>query len=283
MRTKATARNLFFLICLLLPSAALAQAIDETTPPRSTPPGATAASDWSREALPLVADLLRLRVELGLSPAQTESLEQLIADFARDDIRRRAELIIAALDLSGMLDVDTKDPAKPVDLTRAETKIREIGRMSGDLLIARLRVTEAAKAVLNAEQRAKLGGLLTGDDPPDTSAVIPTAAHGGGRAPGHPGGGAPGGGSGGGSRPAPSHPGTGGPWHPVPPHRGTWHYPGIYGGAVVGVWPWYWWNYPAPVYPAPPQPSYWYYCPTYGTYFPDVPSCPQPWVLVPAG
>jgi hypothetical protein len=116
------------------------------------------------------------------------------------------------------------------------------------------------------------------------SAIIPTAAHAGGGAPGHAGGGAPGGGSGGGSRP-----GGGAPWHPgpshppAPPHHGTWFYPGIYGGAVVGVWPWYGWGYPVPVYPAPPQPSYWYYCPAYGAYYPDVASCPQPWVPVPAG
>ncbi|HXJ84771.1 MAG TPA: hypothetical protein VMS64_39535 [Candidatus Methylomirabilis sp.] len=288
MKTNAMARGLLLLF-FLLPGVAVAQPLRDATPLGPMPSVAVAAAQWSEEVLPLAAALLRLRAELGLSPQQTESLEQLSADFTRELIRRRAEVLIAALDLGAMLDVDPKDPAKPLDLTRAETKVRDIERIAGDMLIARLRATEAAKVLLNAEQRAKLGGLLEGNDPPDPSAVIPTASHAGGGVPGHPGGGAPGGGPGGGSRPAPSHPGTGGPWHsPTPPHHGTWSHPGIYGGAVVGVWPWYWWGYPAPVYPAPiypapVPPSYWYYCPAYGAYYPDVTSCPQPWVPVPAG
>lgn len=35
------------------------------------------------------------------------------------------------------------------------------------------------------------------------------------------------------------------------------------------------------VYSAPAQP-YWYYCQSAGGYYPDVPSCPEPWVPVPA-
>jgi hypothetical protein len=37
---------------------------------------------------------------------------------------------------------------------------------------------------------------------------------------------------------------------------------------------------PAFVYAAPP--AYWYYCRSYGAYYPYVPSCPEPWVPVPA-
>jgi hypothetical protein len=32
--------------------------------------------------------------------------------------------------------------------------------------------------------------------------------------------------------------------------------------------------------PAPP--AYWYFCPSYGAYYPNVSSCPEPWVPVPA-
>ena len=31
---------------------------------------------------------------------------------------------------------------------------------------------------------------------------------------------------------------------------------------------------------APPAPAYWYYCPSYGAYYPTVPSCPDEWVPV---
>jgi len=37
--------------------------------------------------------------------------------------------------------------------------------------------------------------------------------------------------------------------------------------------------YPVPTYPGP---TYWYYCPSYGTYYPYVSSCPESWVPVPA-
>jgi hypothetical protein len=43
---------------------------------------------------------------------------------------------------------------------------------------------------------------------------------------------------------------------------------------------------PAPVLSSPAvvyaPPVYWYYCRSYGTYYPSVPSCPEPWVPVPA-
>ena len=41
-------------------------------------------------------------------------------------------------------------------------------------------------------------------------------------------------------------------------------------------------GYPAPAYAyTPPPPTYWYFCPSYGAYYPNVPSCPEPWVPVP--
>jgi hypothetical protein len=30
------------------------------------------------------------------------------------------------------------------------------------------------------------------------------------------------------------------------------------------------------------DPAYWYYCPTYGAYYPNVASCPETWIPVPA-
>ena len=42
-------------------------------------------------------------------------------------------------------------------------------------------------------------------------------------------------------------------------------------------------GYPAPTYAyTPPPQTYWYFCPSYGAYYPNVPSCPEPWVPVPA-
>ena len=54
-----------------------------------------------------------------------------------------------------------------------------------------------------------------------------------------------------------------------------------HGGVFIGA-PFYW----APAYPdsytySPPPSTYWYYCPSYGAYYPTVPSCPEAWVPVP--
>lgn len=40
---------------------------------------------------------------------------------------------------------------------------------------------------------------------------------------------------------------------------------------------------PAPAPPAPPPPpeAYWYYCPSAKAYYPNVQSCPEPWIKVP--
>jgi hypothetical protein len=80
-----------------------------------------------------------------------------------------------------------------------------------------------------------------------------------------------------------------GAWHD---HRHGFHRGG--GGVFVGVTPFWWDPFPAPVYAPPPvvvqeppvyveptQPGYWYYCPSAGGYYPSVPSCPEPWVPVP--
>ncbi len=85
------------------------------------------------------------------------------------------------------------------------------------------------------------------------------------------------------------------------------HFPGgppFHGGGArifVGVgpaWPAPWWYYPPPAYvyvpppvivqPAPayvappPPPQYWYFCQSFSTYYPQTPTCPEPWVTVPA-
>jgi len=97
---------------------------------------------------------------------------------------------------------------------------------------------------------------------------------------------------------AATHGGHGIPGRPPAPHFDGHHAfrPGFDGrhhfvrgphvGVFVGV-P----LFVPPVYPAyypptyayeAPAPSYWYYCPSYGAYYPNVSSCPEPWVPVPA-
>jgi hypothetical protein len=113
-----------------------------------------------RMGRPLISMMLHHRDELGLSAPQVESLERLRADFMRDAIRRQADQKIARLDLFGLLRPDPADPARAVDMTKVEGKIREIEKMRADLQVARIRTIEAGKAQLTPDQRTKLAALL---------------------------------------------------------------------------------------------------------------------------
>src|SRR5262245_16948488 len=73
-------------------------------------------------------------------------------------------------------------------------------------------------------------------------------------------------------------------------HPGFHDHPRFHGHAFVGVAPFVYapgFIYEPPVVVAP-QPEYvpgsdgyWYYCQSAGAYYPNVPSCPEPWVPVP--
>jgi Spy/CpxP family protein refolding chaperone len=105
---------------------------------------------------PLITIMLHHRAELGLSPDQVRRLEALRGEFAREAIRRDADIRIAELDLAALLEQE------PLDLAKAETKVREGAQLRADLRIARLRAIEQGKAVLTPEQRARLQAVLSG-------------------------------------------------------------------------------------------------------------------------
>jgi Spy/CpxP family protein refolding chaperone len=99
--------------------------------------------------------MLHHRAELGLNPEQVGRLETLRADFAREAIRRDADIRIAELDLAGLLD------REPLDFSKVEAKVREVSQLRGELRIARLRAIEQGKAVLTSEQRTRLQTVLS--------------------------------------------------------------------------------------------------------------------------
>ena len=106
------------------------------------------------EERPLIAFMLRNREKLDLSAAQVKNLEQLRNDFQKESIRKDADLRVAEMDLTNLLNGEKTDMAK------AEAKVREIERMRGDLRIARIRTIEKGKEQLTADQRKKLQELL---------------------------------------------------------------------------------------------------------------------------
>ena len=110
---------------------------------------------------PIISLALRHRQELGLSPAQVETLERLRDDFRREAIKRGAEIRIADLDVAALTRTDPADLAKPVDMAKVEAKVRELERLRAEQQLSRIRAIEAGKAQLTPEKRTKLGTVLT--------------------------------------------------------------------------------------------------------------------------
>ena len=108
-----------------------------------------------RRGRSIVFMALRNQKELGLSPQQVTSLQQLGMDAGRASIKRRSDGQLAKLDLFGLL------RAEPVDMAKVEAKIRDIERLKADGAIARIRTNEAAKAQLTPEQKEKLKAMWT--------------------------------------------------------------------------------------------------------------------------
>jgi len=132
-----------------------------------------------RRGRSIVFMALRNQKELGLSPQQVSSLQQLGMDAGRASIKRRADGQLAKLDLFGLL------RAEPVDMAKVEGKIRDIERLKADGAIARLRTNEAAKAQLTPDQREKLKTLRAarwqrrggGEGGDDGGGETPSALH----------------------------------------------------------------------------------------------------------
>jgi Spy/CpxP family protein refolding chaperone len=112
-------------------------------------PGASAPAER-----PLISFMLDHKEDLALTADQVSRLEALRAEFTRDAIRREADIRIAEMDLAALLERD------PLDLPKVEATIRETTQLRAELRISRLRTIEQGKALLSAEQRARLEGLL---------------------------------------------------------------------------------------------------------------------------
>ena len=103
---------------------------------------------------------LHHRQELALTPAQVDNLRKLGTDAQRDAIKRQADRRLAELDLRTMMMPDPADANKPRDLSKIETKVREIEKLRADGRVARIRTMEQSRQVLTPEQRDKLRALL---------------------------------------------------------------------------------------------------------------------------
>lgn len=84
--------------------------------------------------------------ELGLSTDQVEKLKALHSECRKDNIRNAAEAKIARLELADLLDADNWS------LKDAETLIRKVQKLEGDIQVRHLQAKSEARKVLTAEQ-----------------------------------------------------------------------------------------------------------------------------------
>jgi len=84
--------------------------------------------------------------ELGLSAEQVSKLKAIQMEGRKDNIRNAAEVKIARLELSDLLSGDTWA------LKDAESLVRKVQTLEGDLQIRRLQAISDARKVLTAEQ-----------------------------------------------------------------------------------------------------------------------------------
>ncbi len=99
---------------------------------------------------PLISIMLEHKQDLGLNAEQERKLRDLRTEFAKESIRRSAEIQVAEIELDSLLEQDKWDVAK------VEPKVKQIATLQGDLRLARIKTLEAGRAVLTAEQLEKL-------------------------------------------------------------------------------------------------------------------------------
>ena len=109
---------------------------------------------WGRRSLsheaPLISIALEHGQELGLSPEQEKKLRDLRTDFAKESIRRTAEIRVGEIELESLLE------QSQWDLAKIEPKVKQIAGLQADLRLARIKTLEAGRMVLTPEQLEKL-------------------------------------------------------------------------------------------------------------------------------
>lgn len=90
---------------------------------------------------------------LDLTDAQRDKLQALGDDLARKQIRMRADLAIARLDLAKVMRADAPTQSD------VDAKVNAVTRLQGDMMKAGFATTLEARKVLTADQRKKLEDL----------------------------------------------------------------------------------------------------------------------------
>jgi len=87
---------------------------------------------------------------LGLNPEQAEKFAKVRSDYLKEVIKKRAEIQVAGVELSELLD------QKKADLGQVEKKLRQLEDLKTDLTLSRIKTLFKTKDFLNEEQFEKL-------------------------------------------------------------------------------------------------------------------------------
>jgi Spy/CpxP family protein refolding chaperone len=99
---------------------------------------------------PLLTMMLSHSQDLGLSPEQEQKLRALRTAFAKEAVRRTAEIRVAQIDLEALLEQERWD------LAQIEPTVKQVAALEGDLRVARIKTLAAGRALLTSQQLEKL-------------------------------------------------------------------------------------------------------------------------------
>jgi Spy/CpxP family protein refolding chaperone len=117
------------------------------------------AADWGkmRKSCPdknsFMMHNAKLREALKLTDQQIKELQKRIFAFQKEAVKERASLQLAQIELREIR------AQEPMDMKKAEAKIRQIASLQADMKIARMKQIEEGKSILTPEQKNTLNKM----------------------------------------------------------------------------------------------------------------------------
>jgi Spy/CpxP family protein refolding chaperone len=122
--------------------------------------GAGVALAWpEREAAGPGPDIARIQKEVGLNDGQVDQLKKLWTGQRKQEIRQRADMAIARMDLHQLLDAPT------VDEKAVNAKVKELSDLHATALRAHVDSMLGMHKILTPEQRQKMKALMRSHRP----------------------------------------------------------------------------------------------------------------------
>jgi len=93
--------------------------------------------------------------ELGLSEEQVDAFRNQHADLEKRMIQLGSEIKIGMIDVKNCVIL-----REEIDLHSVESKVREIGKLKGDMLMAKIKAMQEMRKILTPDQRKKVKEMV---------------------------------------------------------------------------------------------------------------------------